>query len=81
MKTIVQSGRASRGLDALPSDVREAVEKALVEYAVHRRGDIKKLKGSEDNYRLRVGRYRVIFTESATTIHAAYIGKRDSQTY
>jgi mRNA interferase RelE/StbE len=81
MKTIVFANRASKELDALPSAAKEAVENALSDYAVHKRGDVKKLRGREDDFRLRVGRYRVVFTESTMTIWAIYIGKRDSQTY
>ena len=38
------------------------------------------LKGRA-GYRLRVGRYRVIFDEDANTILAIYIGKRETSTY
>ena len=81
MKTIVFAPHAAKELDALPADAKNAVETALNEYAIHRRGDVKKLKGRQEDCRLRVGRYRVIFTESTFTILAIYIGKRDSQTY
>ncbi len=81
MKTIVFTTQASKEIDALPLEAKEAVERALNDYAVHRRGDVKKLRGRENDSRLRVGRYRVIFTESTMTILAIYVGKRDSQTY
>jgi len=41
---------------------------------------VKRLAG-RDGYRLRVGRYRVIFDEDQTTILAIYIGKRETTTY
>jgi mRNA interferase RelE/StbE len=81
MKTIIYSKPAVKDLDALPVDAREAVETALQNYAVHGRGDIKKLTGQDESYRLRVGRHRVVFNETAMTILAVYIAKRDSQTY
>lgn len=44
------------------------------------RGDVKQLKG-RSGYRLRAGRYRVIFDEDQTTILAIYVGKRETTTY
>ena len=43
-------------------------------------GDVKALQG-RDGYRLRIGSYRVIFDEDATTILAIYIGHRATTTY
>ena len=43
-------------------------------------GDVKALRGC-DGYRLRIGSYRVIFDEDATTILAIYIGRRSTMTY
>jgi mRNA interferase RelE/StbE len=43
-------------------------------------GDVKALQG-RDGYRLRIGSYRVIFDEDATTILAIYIGRRATTTY
>jgi mRNA interferase RelE/StbE len=81
MKTIVFASRASKELDALPNDAKQAVEDALDQYAIYRRGDVKKLRGRENDFRLRIGRYRVIFTEDTMTVLAIYISKRDSTTY
>ena len=80
MKTIVLSAAAARDLDALPEDARSAVSDALIDYAVTGRGDVKKLAG-RDGFRMRVGRYRVLFDEDQQTILAIYIGKRDTTTY
>lgn len=44
------------------------------------RGDVKRLQGSP-YYRLRAGRYRVVFDQDQTTILAIYIGKRETTTY
>jgi mRNA interferase RelE/StbE len=49
-------------------------------YSVYGRGDIKRLSDRE-GYRMRVGRYRVIFSEDGTTILAIYVGKRETTTY
>jgi mRNA interferase RelE/StbE len=80
MKTIVLTPAAARDLDALPVPERRQVSDALIRYAMTGRGDVKQLKGRE-GYRLRVGRYRVIFDEDQTTILAIYIGKRETTTY
>ncbi|TGP87322.1 MULTISPECIES: type II toxin-antitoxin system RelE/ParE family toxin [unclassified Mesorhizobium] len=80
MKTIVLSAPAARDLDNLPADVREQVSEGLIAYAASGRGDVKRLSGG-DGYRLRIGRYRVIFDEDRTTILAIYIGKRETTTY
>ena len=80
MKTIVFTHAAARDFDELPAEPRAAVSGALIEYATTGRGDIKRLKG-RDGFRLRVGRYRVLFDENKTTILAIYIGKRETTTY
>ncbi|MGX9144370.1 type II toxin-antitoxin system RelE family toxin [Mesorhizobium sp. 128a] len=80
MKTIILSVSAARDLDNLPADVREQVSEGLITYAVSGRGDVKRLAG-RDGYRLRIGRYRVIFDEDRTTVLAIYIGKRETTTY
>lgn len=80
MKTIIFTHAAAKDLDALDVEAREMVVTALSLYAVEGRGDVKLLKGRL-GFRLRVGRYRVIFDEDKTTILAIYIGKRETTTY
>jgi mRNA interferase RelE/StbE len=80
MKTIVFTTRAAKDFDDIPEPARTAVSEALNLYAVDGRGDVKKLKDRE-GYRLRVGDYRVLFTEDASTIVAIYFGRRTSTTY
>jgi mRNA interferase RelE/StbE len=80
VKTIILSVSAARDLDNLPADAREQVSEGMVTYAISGRGDVKRLSG-RDGYRLRIGRYRVIFDEDRTTILAIYIGKRETTTY
>ena len=43
--------------------------------------NIKKLKGYENLYRLRVGRWRVIFSEEITIITIQKVKKRNERTY
>jgi mRNA interferase RelE/StbE len=80
VKTIILTLSAAKDLDGLPRDGREQVEGGLHRYAMTGQGDVKALRG-RDGYRLRVGSYRVIFDEDATTILAVYIGRRATTTY
>ena len=80
MKTIILALSAAKDLDALPRDGREQVEAGLHRYAMSGQGDVKALQG-RSGYRLRIGGYRVIFDEDATTVLAIYIGRRDTTTY
>lgn len=80
MKTIILTLCTAEDLDTLPQDAREQVEAGLHRYAVTGQGDVKALRG-RDGYRLRIGSYRVIFDEDATTILAIYIGRRATTTY
>lgn len=80
VKTIVLTLAAAKDLDALPQDAREQVEVALHRYAMTGQGDVKPLSGP-GGWRLRIGRYRVIFDEDASTILAIYIGRRVTTAY
>ena len=80
MKTIILTTAAAKDLDALPAEARTAVEDGLTRYALTGEGDVKMLKGRE-GFRLRIGRYRVLFDEDTQTILAIYIGKRETTTY
>ena len=63
-----------------PQEAREQIEAELRRYATTGLHDVKALQG-RDGYRLRIGSYRVIFDEDATTILAIYIGRRATTTY
>jgi mRNA interferase RelE/StbE len=80
MKTIILTHAAAKDLDELPAAPRAAIADALHRYAMTGVGDVKRLQG-RDGYRMRVGRYRVLFDEDQTTILAIYIGKRETTTY
>ncbi len=80
MKSIVLTHKAAKELDAIAEPSRAAITGALHRYAVGGDADVKRLVGRE-GYRLRVGAYRVIFAEDATTILAIYVGRRTSTTY
>ncbi|MBR0381868.1 MAG: type II toxin-antitoxin system RelE/ParE family toxin [Eubacterium sp.] len=57
MKTIVLKS-ALKDIKKLDSKVKERIKKAIENLPS---GDIKALKGHKDIYRLRIGKYRVIF--------------------
>jgi len=80
VKTIVLTLSAAKDLDGLHREAREQVEAGLHRYAMSGQGDVKALKGRA-GFRLRIGSYRVIFDEDATTILAIYIGRRTTTTY
>jgi mRNA interferase RelE/StbE len=79
IKTIVLTQAAAKDLDALAQDAGEFVMPGLIRYAIFGEGDVKRLSG-RNGFRLRLGRYRVIFDEDAATILAIYIGKRETTT-
>lgn len=80
MKTIILTHSAAKDLDKLAADARSQVNAGIEAYAMTGSGDVKALSG-RDGYRLRIGRYRVIFDEDQNTILAIYIGKRETTTY
>jgi mRNA interferase RelE/StbE len=80
MKTIIFTLAAAKDFDALPVDARRSVGDGLIAYAMTGIGDVKRLAG-RDGFRMRIGRYRVLFDEDAATIIAIYIGKRETTTY
>lgn len=80
VKTIILTAAAARDLDGLVKAARQQVQDGLIHYATTGQGDVKRLQG-RDGYRLRIGRYRVIFDEDQNTILAIYIGKRETTTY
>ncbi len=80
VKTIILTNKAAKELDALPTKARATIDNALVAYATRGIGDIKRLQGTA-GFRLRVGEYRVLFSEDQITILAVYIGRRSTTMY
>lgn len=80
MKTICFTAAAAHDLDRLNDEAREEVMAGLTHFAITGSGDVKRLVGL-DGYRLRIGNYRVIFEQDATTILAIYLGRRSTTTY
>ena len=54
-------GEAKAALRALPEDVRRQIGFRLHRLQQDLSGDVKKLRGSQNEYRLRVGNHRVLF--------------------
>ncbi len=67
MAEIIYTRTARKALDRLPADRQRQVVERVEALGAGRRADVKALAGS-DHYRLRVGRYRVIFRRDGDTI-------------
>lgn len=80
MKTIVFEPEAARQFDKLPAAAREQILDGLTKYAISGVGDVKKLKGQEES-RLRIGRFRVIFWEDRVRVITTEIARRNEKTY
>ena len=63
-------------LRALPKDVRRLIGVKLDRAQYDLTGDIKKLKGFKNKYRLRAGNYRVLFELESTSLVVYDVGDR-----
>ena len=52
---------ALRDLRRIDRQMAERIRQAVRRFATTQHGDVRKLEGQQDRYRLRVGEYRVIF--------------------
>jgi mRNA interferase RelE/StbE len=78
MKTIILTAAAAKMFDSLPLAAQQQIAAALDLYATSGSGDIKALQGQSG---LRVGRYRVLFSEDRQTVLVIQVGKRETTTY
>ena len=75
--------RAFKALERLPRDYRLRVLEALDELSTNpipfKRYDLKKLKGYEDTFRIRIGDIRIVYTIDwdSKNIIVHYIGPRE----
>jgi len=67
---------AKAELRELPEDVRREIGYRLHLLQQEFSGDVKKLKGSKNEYRLRVGNYRVLFELVGRRIVVYTLGQR-----
>jgi mRNA interferase RelE/StbE len=75
MRKIVYTPPAGKQLLKLPPKVREQIEAKVIRYAETGAGDVKALVG-QDGLRLRVGDYRIVFSESKEVILVHAVGNR-----
>ena len=66
---------ARKSLRGLPTDVRQKLEAKLARYAETGVGDVRSLQGAP-GARLRLGDYRVIFTETSDAVEVLAVGHR-----
>ncbi|MHC8495323.1 type II toxin-antitoxin system RelE family toxin (plasmid) [Thalassospira sp. SM2505] len=81
MLTIRYTKRALKGLSRIPAKGQKAIYDKiglLAENPQRNDLDIKKLKGGAGYFRLRVGTYRVIFSEDGVILQVEDIGPRGS---
>jgi mRNA interferase RelE/StbE len=77
VKKIAWSERARAEICALDREVAMRIFAALARFAESGEGDIKKLQGTTGDLRLRVGDYRVRFTEEpGDTLHIQSVRHR-----
>lgn len=67
---------AREKLRTLPDDIRRQIGYRLHLLQQDFSGDLKKLKGSKNEYRLRVGGYRVLFEQEGNRIVVYTVGPR-----
>lgn len=81
MKTVAYSPAAAKELARLPANLRARIARKIKQYAdapAAQANNLKAMKGSDGLIRLRVGDWRVLMDETATTIRVAKIGPRGS---
>ena len=59
----------------LPAEAQSRINTALDAFAANAAGDVKKMMGA-DGARLRVGDYRIVFTETESAIEIRPVGHR-----
>jgi len=72
--------KASKELEKLPEKLKKRIIEKLkiLEKGFSYNLDIKKLKGLQNHYRLRVGKFRILFYLEDLNIIVYKIGKRES---
>jgi mRNA interferase RelE/StbE len=79
MKTIVYTREALRTLRQIPANTAKRIRSKIEQYSSDPESlanNIKALKGMEGTYRLRVGDWRVIFTEDGKILAIKKIAPR-----
>ena len=86
MNEIIWHNRARKQMKKIPKHYREAIHDSVDQLATFpecERLDIAELKNHRYDYRLRVGRYRVLFDHANVVkiIEIQEVKKRDDRTY
>lgn len=86
MNEIKWHNRARKQIKAIPAEYREAIHNRvdmLVDFPGIAGLDVKELRGHQYQYRLRVGRYRVMFDHDSCikVVSIQEVKKRDDRTY
>ena len=74
--TVILTDEVKARLHALPLTLRREIGHKLFLLEEDLAGNVKKLKGSRNEYRLRVGNYRVIFELEGRTVTVYAVGIR-----
>ena len=74
--TVVLTDEVKAKLRALPLSLRREIGHKLFELEEDLSGSVKKLQGSRNQYRLRVGDYRVLFELEGRTATVYAVGNR-----
>ena len=75
MKAVSFTPAATRQWLKLSPDIRKRIDAKLMIYATNGLGDVKRLKGA-DGCRIRIGDWRVIFIEDASSLTVIAVGNR-----
>lgn len=70
------SREAARYYKRLPKDYKTLVDLALLKLSEGLPADIKPIIGEKDSFRIRVGKYRILFTVIKDTLLITRIGPR-----
>ena len=74
--TVILTDEVKARLHAMPLALRREIGHKLFLLEEDLAGNVKKLKGSRNQYRLRVGEYRVIFELEGRTLTVYNVGNR-----
>ncbi len=74
--TVILTDEVKARLRTLPLPLRREIGHKLFLLEEDLTGNVKKLKGSTNEYRLRIGKYRVIFELEGRTVNVYSIGLR-----
>jgi mRNA interferase RelE/StbE len=74
--TVILTDEVKAALHTLPLPLRREIGHRLFLLEQDLTGNVKKLKGSDNEYRLRVGDYRVLFELEGRTVNVYAVGNR-----